>query len=105
MLRIIELLADVESFAVDLDVVELDTVTILKLDIMPINVTDELTLVIVAKRQLRLGELVIALGVHHEEGEQIAGKQILLHHVVEERSRAWFGQLGVSHADNGLEGC
>jgi len=50
LLRIIELLADVESFAVDLDVVELDTVTILKLDIMPINVTDELTLVIVAQR-------------------------------------------------------
>ena len=96
-------LADVERLAADLYVVELDAEHVLQLHIVPVDLSRELGLVVVAESQV--GPEAARLLSHrgHIEGEYVRAEELLLHHVVEHRRHALLSQLGVGHADDGLE--
>lgn len=97
------ILADVQVLTVHLDVIKLHTEHVLQLNIVPVNITGELALVIVPESQIRLIATSFILRRGKIESEHVALKQVLCHHLIEDRSNIGFGKSGVSETNDGLE--
>lgn len=96
--------ADVHVLPVDLDVIELHTEHVLELNIIPVDVSVELRLVEVPKRQVRFHVVFpLVFNGSQKEGEHIALQKLLVDHFVEYWGDSSFSEGWVSQSNNCLE--
>jgi hypothetical protein len=94
------ILADVEGLTINLDIIKLDTEHVLQLNVVPVNVSRELGLVVVTEGQVRLLALRLILRRGKVESEHVALKQVLGHHLIEDGSDARLSKGRVSETND-----
>jgi hypothetical protein len=96
--------ANIERLAVDLYVVEFDAEHVLFLDKMPLEVTGELGLVVVAECQIRLASHVrLFLFCRQVESKHVARQKTLVYHLIENGSDTFLGKSWVSQTNDCVE--
>jgi len=97
-------LANIEWFSVDFNVIESDTEHVLEKNIVPVNVTIKLGLIVISKSKIRFHSIfMFVLKSGQVEWENIRLQKMLLDHFIKNWSNSSFSEGWISKTNNGFE--
>jgi len=97
------ILADTSWFAIELNIIKLDTIHVFKFDIVPVHITLEFLFIIITKSHVWFNASTFSLLGSQIEREDIVFQQFLIHHFIENWSDTFLSKGWISHTNDGFK--